>query len=166
MNRLKKALIPILSVLCILSVTIMIIALCNDSKDEAVFVPPSFDAKTIEGTPKPPQELGWSEIYQDGMNYKVGICGRIKIDNNEADIYFSNVNTNDVWLKLRIIDEQNNIISETGLIKPNEYIKSVRFNTVPENGEKVKIKIMGYEPDTYYSVGSITLNTNIEIGGK
>lgn len=166
MNRLKKALIPILSVLCILSVTIMIIALCNDSKDEVVFVPPSFDAKTIEGTPKPPQELGWSEIYQDGMNYKVGICGRIKIDNNEADIYFSNVNTNDVWLKLRIIDEQNNIISETGLIKPNEYIKSVRFNTVPENGEKVKIKIMGYEPDTYYSVGSITLNTNIEIGGK
>lgn len=166
MNRLKKALIPILSVLCILSVTIMIIALCNDSKDEVVFVPPSFDAKTIEGTPEPPQELGWSEIYQDGMNYKVGICGRIKIDNNEADIYFSNVNTNDVWLKLRIIDEQNNIISETGLIKPNEYIKSVRFNTVPENGEKVKIKIMGYEPDTYYSVGSITLNTNIEIGGK
>ena len=166
MNRLKKALIPILSVLCILSVTIMIIALCNDSKDEVVFVPPSFDAKTIEGTPEPPQELGWSEIDQDGMNYKVGICGRIKIDNNEADIYFSNVNTNDVWLKLRIIDEQNNIISETGLIKPNEYIKSVRFNTVPENGEKVKIKIMGYEPDTYYSVGSITLNTNIEIGGK
>lgn len=166
MNRLKKALIPILSVLCILSVTIMIIALCNDSKDEVVFVPPSFDAKTIEGTPEPPQELGWSEIYQDGMNYKVGICGRIKIDNNEADIYFSNVNTNDVWLKLRIIDEQNNIISETGLIKPNEYIKSVRFNTVPEHGEKVKIKIMGYEPDTYYSVGSITLNTNIEIGGK
>lgn len=166
MNRLKKALIPILSVLCILSVTIMIIALCNDSKDEVVFVPPSFDTKTIEGTPKPPQELGWSEIYQDGMNYKVGICGRIKIDNNEADIYFSNVNTNDVWLKLRIIDEQNSIISETGLIKPNEYIKSVRFNTVPENGEKVKIKIMGYEPDTYYSVGSIILNTNIEIGGK
>lgn len=165
MNRLKKALIPMLSVLCILSITIMIIALCNDSKDEVVFVPPSFDAEAIEGTPEPPQALGWSEIGQDGMSYKVGICGNIIINNGKADVYFSNCETNTVWIKLRVLDEQDNIIYETGLIKPNEYIRSIKFDGEIQNGEKIKMKIMAYEPETYYSEGSITLNTSVETGG-
>ena len=28
-------------------------------------------------------------------------------------------------------------------------------------GEKIKLKIMGYEPETYFSAGSATLNTAI-----
>lgn len=165
MNRLKKALVPMLSVLCILSVIIMIIALCNEPQNEMVFVPPNFDTEAIVGTPEPPQELGWSEIYQDGMNFRVGICGNIIVYRDTGEIYFSNAEYNKVWLKLRILDEQNNIICETGLIKPNEYIKSIKFEDEIQNGEKVKLKIMAYEPETYYSEGSIVLNTNIKIGG-
>ena len=29
------------------------------------------------------------------------------------------------------------------------------------NGTKIKLKIMGYEPETYFSAGSATLNTAI-----
>lgn len=165
MNSLKKALVPILSVLCIVSVIIMIIVLCNAPKNDVVFVSPNFDAEAIKGTPEPPQELGWSEIYQDGMNFRVGICGKIVVYGDAADVYFSNTESNTVWLKLRVLDEQNNTICETGLIRPNEYIKSVKFDNEIQNGEKVKLKIMAYEPETYYSEGSIVLNTNIKIGG-
>lgn len=165
MNGFRKASIPILSFLCILSVITMIIVICNDSKNEVAFVPPSFDAEATVGTPEPPHELGWSEIYQDGMNYRVGICGNIVVYGDTADIYFSNAESNTVWLKLRVLDEQNNIICETGLIKPNEYIKSIKFDDETLNGGKVKMKIMAYEPETYYSEGSIVLTTNIKIGG-
>jgi len=165
MNRLKKALVPILSVLCIISIVVMVIVLCNEPKNDAGFVAPEFDVMAIEGIPEPSQELGWSEIYQDGMNFKVGICGNIVVNGDTADIYFANTAGNAVWLKLRVLDEQNNIICETGLIKPNEYIKSISFENEIQNGEKIKLKIMAYEPETYYSEGSIVLNTNIKIGG-
>ena len=77
----------------------------------------------------------------------------------KMDLYFTNDDGNGVWLKLRIFDGEGNIIAETGIIKPNEYVKTVTFDTVPEKGSAVKLKIMAYEPDTYYSAGAVTLNT-------
>lgn len=161
MKKMKKAVIPVLVILCIFSVIVMIFALNRDSEERAPFVPPSFDEQAQEGTPEVPKELGWSEIYQDGMNYKVGMCGQVIDRGGFAEIYFSNSADNNVWLKLRVLDEQNRIIGETGLIKPNEYVKAVNFNeTLPENA-KVKLKVMAYQPETYYSEGSIVLNTRI-----
>ena len=31
-----------------------------------------------------------------------------------------------------------------------------------QKGEKIKLKIMAYEPDTYYSAGAVTLSTIAE----
>ena len=121
MNRLKNMIIPILFILCVLSIIVMLAAISNAPKKEAEFIPPSFEFEAIKGIPEPPQELGWSELYQDGMNYRVGICGNILSYENIADIYLSNSSDNKVWLKLRVLDENNNIIGETGLLKPNEY---------------------------------------------
>lgn len=164
MNRLRSILIPVLFVLCVISAIMMIIVLFKLPQENAVFVVPGFDGGTVKGTPEPPQELGWAEIYQYGIDYRVSICGNIIVKENTADIYFLNAEKNTVWLKLRIMDEQNSIICETGLIRPGEYIKSVSFNNEIYNGEKIKLKIMAYEPDTYYSAGSIVLNTNIHRG--
>lgn len=165
MVKIKKMIIPMLAFLCIVSTSLMTVILWNiskTSKKEAVFIPPNFDVEAIRGKPQPPQELEWSELYKEGMRFKVGICGKFVADGNTADVFFSNSAENEVWLKLRVFDEQNNIISETGLIKPNEYIKSVKFNRTVLDGEKIKIKVMAYEPETYYSEASIVLNTIIK----
>ena len=76
-------------------------------------------------------------------------------------MYFTNDDGNEVWLKLRILDEEDNILAETGLLKPNQYVRTVTFDTVPENRANIKLKIMAYEPDTYYSAGAVTLNTTV-----
>ena len=68
---------------------------------------------------------------------------------------------NQVWLKLRILDEEDHILAETGLLKPNEFVRTVTFETVPENRTNIKLKIMAYEPDTYDSAGAVTLNTTL-----
>lgn len=47
-------------------------------------------------------------------------------------------------------------------MKPNEYLKAVTFTTAPQSGAKIKLKIMAYEPETYYSAGAVTLNTVAE----
>ena len=93
------------------------------------------------------------------MKYKFSICGQVDIVDGKADVYFTNPAENTLWMKLRIFDASGNIIAETGLIKPNEYLKTVSFNTVPENGSKLIMKVMTYEPDTYYSGGAVSLST-------
>lgn len=166
MNRWKKQLVPILSVLCGLSVIVMIIVLCMAPEAErGEFVPPPFEPEAIEGTPEPPEELGWSELYQNGMSYRVGICGNPVAHEDAVDIYFSNPESNTVWLKLRVLDEKNKIICETGLIRPGEYIQSIRFGEQIKDGQHIKLKVMAYEPETYYSEGSIALNITIRVGG-
>ena len=49
-------------------------------------------------------------------------------------------------------------MGETGLIKPGEYVKNVTLSKTLDAGEKIKLKIMGYETETYESAGSVSLN--------
>ena len=82
-----------------------------------------------------------------------------------ADVYFTNSSEQEIWLKLRVLDENSNILGETGLIKPGEYVKSVSIDADIPDGTAIKLKIMAYEPETYYSAGAVTLNTQIRKEG-
>lgn len=161
----KNKFIIILAVLCVITSAVMTVSLINTNTKDSKFIPPEFDSSALTDFPNIPANLGWSELSQTGMNYSVGICGNIVSVQNSSDVYFTNTATNTVWLKLRIIDLNGEIISETGLIKPGEYIKTILFNRDITETEKVKIKIMAYEPETYYSEGSVVLNTSIQVGG-
>ena len=45
------------------------------------------------------------------------------------------------------------------MLRPGEYVRAVALSRSLQTGEPVKLKIMGYEPETYYSAGSVVLNT-------
>lgn len=125
------------------------------------FVPPSFSEDFEYGAPKVPDDKvhSYREIYKDGMTFTSYICGEVVVENGSADVYFTNPKGNSVWMKLRVFNSNGDVIAETGLIRPNEYIKSVKFDTIPEDGEKIVMKIMTYEPYTYESAGAVPLNT-------
>ena len=69
-----------------------------------------------------------------------------------------------MWLKLRVLDEGGGVLGESGLVRPGEYVKDVTLAEKLPAGTKIKLKIMGYEPETYRSAGSATLNT--AVGGE
>lgn len=148
--------------LCLAAVIAMVFALTRGApeKKPVKFKAPDFDKNAITGTPTVEDE-SWMPIYKDGMDFSAHVCGRVLINNKAADLYFTNDEGNSVWMKLRIMDENGKILGETGLIKPGQYVKSVGFNTVPAVGTKIKMKIMTYQPETYYSAGAVTLNTVI-----
>lgn len=150
--------------ICALSLISMLISLIftGEKQPEVAFVPPEFDKEAVIGTPDVPDGLGWSEV--DAQVFKASICGVVTVENDKADIWFANPTSNTVWLKLRILDANGNALGETGLIKPGEYVKSVAFSVVPKIGEPIGLKLMAYEPETYYSAGSATLNTIIAGG--
>lgn len=163
-DRKTDCFIVALALLTSIALVIMISVLCAPEKKDASFVPPNFDDNARVGIPEIPDEFGYNEFYQDGMGYRFSFCENIIIKQQSAIIYFTNSQDNHVWLKLRLIDAEGNIIGETGLVKPGEYVESVKLNKELKTNEPITLKIMGYEIDTYYSVGSVVLNT--VVGGE
>ena len=156
----KKWMIAML-VVCIVAVVGMAIALnVTGKKSEAPqFTPPPFEAAAQTGMPSLGESTSWTKVYQPGMSFVAYACGQVIIYDGAADVYFTNDEGNNAWLKLRIMDENEKILAETGLIKPGQYVKAVQFTTLPTTGQKLTMKIMGYEPETYHSIGAVVLNT-------
>lgn len=126
------------------------------------FEPPAFEAAAQEGIPTVPEELGWSELWQEGMEFKVGICGVVHVTNGTAEVYFTNVE-GDAWLKLRVLDEQGNILGETGLVRENMYVRTMQLSVPVHDKQPVSMKVMAYEPETYQSLGAVALNTTLAV---
>jgi len=159
----KAKIVYVLSAACFVAVAVMIAVLyiTENNFGNNEFTPPPFDENACVGMPEISDD-SWIRVYQDGMSFSAHVCGHAVINDGTADLYFTNDSGNNVWLKLRVTDESGNILAETGLLKPNEYLKSVSFNTtVPSTG--IRLKIMAYEPNTYYSAGSVTLTPKVTV---
>ena len=114
--------LPVACIVCVLSLCAMVLALINNGKQEDVrlFSPPPFEKAAVSGMPTVPEELGWSEIYQDGMEFRAYICGNVIVKGDAADVYFTNSEKFDVWLKLRVLTADGILLGETGLIRSGE----------------------------------------------
>ena len=147
---------------CAACVAVMLFTLASLPRAvEGEFSPPPFDTSAEKGEPDVPAELGYAEPYREGMEFCAGLCGVIAFDGGSADVYFTNKAENSVWLMLRITDESGNVLAETGLLRPGEYVRAVKFTQKPENGQRITCKIMAYEQETYYSKGYVTLKTTV-----
>ena len=156
-------------VFCLLLALLMALGVCFVACEEeepetpapsTQFVPPPFDANAVQGAPNIAEgENGYGVLDAKGV-YKIGVCGEVKVVNGKADIWFTNPAENTVWLKLRVHDKTTGaILGETGLIKPGEYVQSITFTKAPAAGNEIVLRVMSYEPETYYSKGEISLNT-------
>lgn len=160
-NRQKNKL-QLAALVCVLSIVVMIATLSYQKSEMGEFVSPSFDEAAQTGVPNVPDGLGWQEL--DATAFKVSVCGKIILNGMSTDVWLTNPESNTVWLKLRVLDKNGTILGETGLIRPGEYVQSVTLNTVPKTGTNIVLKLMSYQPDTYYSEGAVTLDTTISGG--
>ena len=152
----------ILSVLAVAAFIVMMIALSvTKEPPRGEFVPPAFESMAQQGIPEVPEELDHSSPYRDGMAYRFSVCANVTMDSSSATVYFTNAQENDVYLKLRVLDENGKILGETGLLKPGEYVKDVQLLRELPSGTGISLKIMSYIPDTYMSAGSVVLHTTI-----
>ena len=161
----SKKILRILALLLSI-ITILMLVSCEEEEQKPTsageFVPPPFDAGAVVGVPniENPAAIGYTEL--DAKAYKFALCGIVKLSGDSADIYLTNPETNTVWFKLRVLDTEGNILGETGLLRPGEYVKTITFDKkVPKVGDEIVMKIMGYEPDTYYSAGAVNVSTVI-----
>ncbi len=146
--------------LCAVCLGGMLLALRRGDGQENAFVPPPFDDNAQTGTPEVPEGLGWEEL--DAESYKFSVCGVFAPEDGKADVWLTDPADSGVWLKLRVLDGNGTVLGQTGLIRPGEYVQSVALDITPDDGDSVILKVMAYEPQTYYSAGVVSLNTTVK----
>lgn len=155
-------LLALVTVVCVVCLVVMVYVLANPEEKTERFVPPPFESSAVSGTPDVPENMGYKEL--DAETYQFSVCGFFAPENGKVDVWFTNPAANTVWLKVRVLDTDGETLGETGLLRPGEYVRSVALDPVPSPGAAVQMKVMAYEPDTYYSAGSVSLNTTVEGG--
>lgn len=152
----KNGIVGVLAGLCFVSLLVMVCVLVSGGSAGA-FTPPPFEELAQTGVP---DHFGYQEL--DAGAFRVGLSGELQIREGKAEIWFANPEDNGVWLKLRILDAQGEILGQTGLLRPGEYVRQVAILDCSP-GLPVVLKVMAYEPDTYHSAGAIELHTRIAV---
>jgi hypothetical protein len=125
------------------------------------FVPPPFDSTAVEGMP--PVTEGFVTMKNDAKGSIVwGMNSTVTCKDLAAEIYFTSKDTNRAWLLVKLYGEDGALLGESGLICPGEYVKSIALSS-PPHGATVTAVIYFYEPDTYYSLGSVNVNANLSV---
>ncbi len=92
------------------------------------------------------EELPVREGYVVGIDTAPVYCdGRLYLN-------VANLKGNTVWFLVRVYVEEE-LIAETGIFFPNEYVEDVPCSRALSANDKILIKVLAYEPDTYHSEG-------------
>lgn len=124
------------------------------------FNAPEFDPNAVVGVPTVDENLGWA-VLDISEGYSVHVCGILNADaSGSLPVWFASDADNTVWVKLRLLDADGNVLGETGILKPGEYVERMQL-VEGTHSCAVTLQVMGYEPETYYSAGSVGLATNL-----
>lgn len=159
----RNCLLPVLVGVLAVALIMMIVALCLPEKEptRGEYVRPTFDESAVQGTPEVNANLGYIELYREGMTYRVSLCGEPTVEGNELTVYFTNSESNEKYLKLRVLDAKGNTLGETGVLRPGEYVQTVTLEKKVAPGTSLKLKVLSFEPEDYTSAGSVVLNVQV-----
>lgn len=155
---LKKLILP-LALVCAAAIGFMLWALlgCNSdnqiSHETPTYVPPAFDSSAEKGVPKLDNVTDYKDF--DAKNYRFSLCAKPVLSDDKLEVYLTDPDDSGVLLKIRVLDENDDIIGESGLIGQGEYLPTV---TIKRQVSMAKLKIMAYEPETFYSAGGVVIN--------
>lgn len=153
----KNKVIVILFVILIVLISIIILLSVSINKRNK-FIRPNFDKK-VSVIPK---EIDYeSSVIEIRKGYSIYINSVPTVKDNELAVNFVSMDENDIWIKIRILDNNKQIIGESGLVKPGEFLESVKLNRKLKSKEDIIYEIIGYEIDSYLSAGTIRLNTKV-----
>ena len=156
MTTLQKTVLSIMAVLLAVMIcaAVYLAVFWEPGSVRGEFVPPEFDASAQSGAPGTLDEAlayGTLELNKTAV---VSMCANVTCENNAARMYFTSHEGNTGWLKIKLFDAEGNLLGQSGLVRPGEYIESVALTTVPKASGLVVAKILIYEPETYLSLGS------------
>ena len=160
MSKKQWILIIALVLLVAAAFTAACIVIVHNKKSSDGFTPPAFDQNAVAGAPEGVK--GFRNFSTE--NYVFGLCGILpQYDKNKIDVYFASASENGALLKLYVLDENGTVLGETGAVRPGEYVKTLELKKPVKETSPVSLRVVSYENDTYYSMGVVTIKTDITV---
>ncbi len=164
MDKQQKITVFILTaLLLVLLVAVVAVASRDTGSTIGDFVPPSFEENALAGMPEqPPAGFGTMTVTSE---FVIGMCATPSFDGTNLGLYFTSPKTNAVWMKVRVCDENGRVLGESGLLKPGEHLPTLVLTDGPIANGRLYATVLSYEPDTYYSEGSVKVELKPSISG-
>ena len=96
-----------------------------------------------------------------GGEFTLGLCTNALIQGERLYLYFTSHEDNEVLLRVTVSDEDGTLLGETGVITPGHFLPDVALSALPK-GEKLTLRVISYEPNTYYSRGTTKLTISYQ----
>ena len=168
----KRILLLIAGILLVLLLVLAGVSKQQSRRPAAVFEKPSFEVQARKGSPEISEDAADFQMFEIGDGIRVGLCGNIRTEassenggenGGKAFVYFTSDPDNTVWLRMVLLNAENERIGESGLLLPGEFVEEIELDPVPEETSEAVVKILSYEPVTYYSMGSAAAKVLLNI---
>lgn len=127
------------------------------------YVPPDFEASAVRGVPSPPENMGYGEISAPG-GFSFFVAGTMyQQEDGSLLIYLTNPSDSGYNLMCEITDQSNRTIYRSGVLRPGEYVERLEpAKQLPNEAMEIAMNVYAFEPDTWYSRGTISLNNMLQ----
>ncbi len=123
------------------------------------FHAPEHEEGAAKGNPSGSHAGHYEELpVRDG--YVVGIDTSPLYHDGSLYLHVANRKDNTVWLMAQVYKEEEQI-AKTGIFYPDEYVKKIPCSQKLSAGDKLLIRVLAYEPDTYHSEGVAQISTTV-----
>lgn len=159
MDKQQRLALAILGgVLAVLLILLTVLALSREPNViVSDFEAPPFEENVLADVPDEVLDRADFRSLDVKGNYVFSILGSPDFRNGDLLPYLASHEENKVFLLIKVYDADGTQLGKSGLIRPGECLPSVALTRAPM-GNTVSLKVFSYEPDTYFSRGSATLN--------
>lgn len=157
MERVHKVILGVLAGILAVCIGVTVYLACTRGK----FTPPPFDEAAVSGMPQVEDAtLGYGYLaLKDG--FVILTCANPAVEDGNAVVYFTADAENTVWVRLVLLDENGEELGSTGLLHPGEYVRTIPLTREISEDTSIQLKILSYEPDTYYSMGAVAVDATL-----
>ena len=153
MDKKEKTIITVTAALLVVAlVATAVVFFVQKKKND--FTPPPFDEGAISGKPAVDNDAFQYRKVTVSEELSFSLCMCPSYEAGKARVLLTNDESSNAYIRIVLFDTEGNLIGESGLLKPGEYIESVSLSISHEDNTTVKAKILSYDKKTYYSKGT------------
>ncbi len=161
MDKGQKRIVAALALLLLLVLIGLLIALLTRDPVIGEFTPPAFEENAKTEFSAPIDAAAAYKPFQIPSEFTGALCANVYVADGKAKLYFTSFADNAVWARAVLYNENGKMLGECGLIKPGEHIEAITLSDIPKSNTKISVKVLLYEPDTYFSRGSCSITVNL-----
>lgn len=159
-TRKKRFLIFLVAVLVLLSVAGIVFI----RNYEPPYTPPILETNAVYGVPEPENSLHYGTIKTEG-SFTFALAGTMyQQEDGSLLLYFTNPENSGVLMMCEIYEEGTDIVLyKSGLLSQGQYVERLYPQCKFKNEAiKIEMKVYGFEPETYYSMGTVILENTLQ----